>query len=307
MANNIHSGYFREPVCTPDCRCCCAGHAATGALTGLYSPILLPKDSGVQTAFETLTFEIKDFAAHVTLNRPETKNAMNFKMVAELYTIFTGLRDRRDVRVIVLSGANGTFCSGGDIKEMRDHPVPAHESGVNLDKMLRACNEAAQVVIARVEGAALGGGFGLVCCSDIAIASTTAQFGLPEVRIGIAPAFISPFVLQRLGLTRSRALMLTGRRFDGTEAQRIGLVHQACPPADLESCVQQHLDDLRQCAPGAIAAIKALLFAVQDVPLDASVAYRADLLNRLRGGAEAQEGMMAFLQKRPPAWVDGGA
>lgn len=255
--------------------------------------------------FETLTFEVKDFVAHVTLNRPETKNAMNYQMVEELFTIFTTLRDNRDVRAILISGANGTFCSGGDIKEMRDNPVPAHESGVNLDKMLRACNEASQVIIARVEGAALGGGFGLVCCSDIAIASTTAQFGLPEVRIGIAPAFISPFVIHRIGFTRSRELMLTGRRFSGLEAQQVGLVHWACAPDELDTCIQKQLDELRQCAPGAIAAIKALMFEVAQKSLDETVVYRANLLNTLRSGDEAQEGMMAFVQKRPARWVTG--
>lgn len=256
----------------------------------------------MQTTFETLTFEIKDFAASVTLNRPETKNAMNFKMVAELYTIFTSLRENRDIRVIVLRGANGTFCSGGDIKEMRENSVPSHESGANLDAMLRACNTASQVVVACVEGAALGGGFGLACVSDLAIASTTAQFGLPEVRLGIAPAFISPFVIDRIGFTRARELMLTGRRFNGTEAQQYGIAHLVCAPEDIEKTLQEQLAMLRQCAPGAIAAIKELLFTVSGQPLDDTVAYRANLLNTLRAGTEAQEGMLSFMQKRPPQW-----
>lgn len=256
----------------------------------------------MQTTFETLDFEIKGFAAYVTLNRPETKNAMNFKMVEELHTIFTALRDSRDIRAIVLRGANGTFCSGGDIKEMRENSVPSHESGANLDTMLRACNTASQVVIACVEGIALGGGFGLVCVSDIAIASSTAQFGLPEVRLGIAPAFISPYVIDRLGFTRARELMLTGRRFNGTEAQQYGIAHLACPPEDMNTVLEQQLDLLRQCAPGAIAAIKELMFAVSGQSLDATVAYRANLLNTLRTGAEAQEGMLSFIQKRPPQW-----
>src|SRR5262249_41644408 len=159
----------------------------------------------------------------------------------------------------------------------------------NLDKMLRACNEAAQVVIARVEGAALGGGFGLVCCSDIAIASTSAQFGLPEVRIGIVPAFVSPFVIRRIGLTRSRELMVTGRRFPGTEARAIGLVHETVAPDELDACIQKQVDELRHCAPGAIAAVKALMFEVLDKPLDDTVAYRAGLLNSVRAGEEGQE------------------
>lgn len=255
---------------------------------------------------ETLEFKIDDFVAYVTLNRPEVKNAMNFKMVEELTNIFIGLRDNRAVRAIVLSGAGGTFCAGGDVKEMRDalmNQIPAKDSGANLDTMLRACNQAAQVVIAKIEGAALGGGFGLACVSDIAIASTTAQFGLPEVRLGIAPAFISPFVIQRIGLTRARELMLTGRRFDGLQAEAYGLVTYACPPEEIEAKLQALLAEIQQCGPNAIAAIKALIFTVLTAPLDDTVDYRANLLDSLRRSPEGQEGMLAFAQKRPAAWT----
>lgn len=254
---------------------------------------------------ETLLVEQQDFTAYVTLNRPEAKNAMNFQMVADLTTVFTALQEDRSVRAIVLSGAGGTFCAGGDIKEMRDHTVPDEQSATNLDNMLRACNEAAQVVIARVEGAALGGGLGLVCVSDIAIAAANARFGLPEVRLGIAPAYISPYVLQRAGLARTRELMLTGRRFDGTAAYEYGFLHQVCPPADLDHCVNVELDEIRQAAPGAIAATKRLIFAVHNQPLDETVGYRAALLNQLRSSKEGQEGLSAFAEKRSPKWVSG--
>lgn len=252
---------------------------------------------------QTLHVEIKNSIAHVTLNRPESKNAMNYQMVAELHALFTGWHDDRSIRAIVLTGADETFCAGGDIKEMRENPVPAVESAANLDAMLRAANEAAQVVIARVEGAALGGGLGLVCVADIAIASETAIMGLPEVRLGVAPAFISPFVIDRIGLTRARELMLTGRRFNGRKALEYGIVHDCCTPDELDTCVDLVLDDIRHCAPGAIAAVKELIFKVHDQPLDSTVNYRADLLNQLRAGEEAQEGLLAFIQKRPPRWA----
>lgn len=254
---------------------------------------------------DTLLITIENSIATVTLNRPHVRNAMNYKMVEELHTVFTTLKDNREVRVILLRGAEGTFCSGGDIKEMRDNPVPPLESGTHLDAMLRACNEASQFVIARVEGAAMGGGLGLVCVSDVAIASTDARFALPEVRLGVAPAFISPYVLRRIGLTRSRELMLTGKRFNGAQAKAYGIVHEACSPENLDFCVEAELQEIRQCAPGAIAATKALLFEVMDQPLDETVAYRANLLNTLRGGEEAQEGMLAFMEKRPAKWVTG--
>lgn len=256
-------------------------------------------------SLDTLRVETEDFAATITLNRPDVKNAMNFKMTEEITAVFEALRDNRDVRCVVLSGADGTFCAGGDIKEMRENTVPDNNRRVNLDTMLRTVNQAAQVVIAKVEGAALGGGLGLVCVSDIAIATENASFGLPEVRLGMSPAFISPFVLQRMGLTRTRELMLTGRRFSGIQALEYGLVHLTCPPEDISACVTMQLDEIRLCAPGAIAATKELIFTVLEQSLDESVAYRASLLNRLRGGAEAQEGMRAFLEKRPAAWVRG--
>jgi isohexenylglutaconyl-CoA hydratase len=252
---------------------------------------------------ETLLVEINEFTAQVTLNRPDVRNAMNFKMVEELVRLFAALRENRSVRCVVLSGAGGTFCAGGDIKEMRENSVPDGDKNINLDVMLRAVNQAAQIVIAKVDGAALGGGLGLVCVSDIAIANDNAVFGLPEVRLGITPAFISPFVLQRIGLTRTRELMLTGRRFGSVEALDYGLVHITCAGDDMSDCVNVQLNEIRQCAPGAIAATKDLLFTVLENPLDETVEYRADLLNTLRAGHEAQEGMRAFMEKRLAAWV----
>jgi isohexenylglutaconyl-CoA hydratase len=263
----------------------------------------MPDFSQLETLAVTLDEARK--VAHVTLNRPESKNAMNFKMVEELYHVFTTLKGNRDVRAVLLSGSGGTFCAGGDIKEMREKSVPSESREANLDAMLRACNTADQVVIAKVEGAALGGGFGLVCVCDVAIASTTAQFGLPEVRLGVSPAFISPFVLARLGLTRARELMLTGRRFNGTMAEAYGLVHEAVTPDELDNAVGRVLNDVQQGAPNALAATKGLIFEVLDKPLDETVAYRANLLNTLRTGEEAQEGLLAFMQKRAPRWAQG--
>lgn len=254
---------------------------------------------------ETLHIDINDMTAHITLNRPDTRNAMNTQMVDELTDVFQQLKDDQEIRAVVLSGAEGVFCSGGDIKEMRENDMPDARSALNMDTMLQAVNQASQVVIARVEGAALGGGLGLVCVSDIAISSTDTRFGLPEVRLGVAPAFISPYVLQRMGLTRTRELMLTGRRFRGEKAKAYGLVHEVCPADELQACIDLVLDDVRQCAPGAIAATKELIFKVYDTPPDMTVSYRASLLNQLRAGDEAQEGMLAFIEKRPAKWVSG--
>ena len=155
------------------------------------------------TPDQDILFEVNGFVATVTLNRPQAKNALTYVMMERLYTIFTELKGNRDVRAVILRGAGGTFCAGGDIKEMRDTPIPAATAAGNIDAMLRAINEASQVVITRIDGAAIGAGFGLISVSDIAIASETAIFSLPEVRLGIAPAFISPYIIDRIGLTRA--------------------------------------------------------------------------------------------------------
>jgi len=255
--------------------------------------------------FETVILTITPPFAQVMLNRPAVKNAMNNQMVLDLIATFDSLKDNRELRAIVLSGAGGTFCAGGDIKEM----VQAVQTGAtdnfsgSLDKMLKTINEAPQVVIAKIEGAAMGGGFGIVCVADIAIASTEAKMGLPEVRLGIVPALISPYVIERVGLTRARELMLTGRRFDGYVAQQYGIVHEAVVPEELDARVQVILEEIKQCSPHALAACKQLIFTVKDTPAEATVDYRADILTELRGSDDGQEGMTAFIEKRPPKWT----
>lgn len=242
--------------------------------------------------------------AHVTMNRPDTKNALNRQMVADLLAAFERFQTGRGLRAIVLSGAGGNFCAGGDLSEMRDAYMNNDTSQeFAFEKLLVAANDAPQVVIARVEGAAMGGGLGLVCISDIAIASTTARMGLPEVRLGVAAAFISPYVIRRVGLTRARELMLTGRRFDGQQAREYGFVHDAVEPEQLDARVQAILDDIRQCSPNALAATKTLIRQVSGKDPAETVAYRAGLLAELRRSEEAQEGITAFLTKRPPRWA----
>jgi len=256
--------------------------------------------------FETLAVTLTPPFAQVTLNRPEVKNAMNAQMVLDLIAAFAALKDNQEIRAVVLSGAGVTFCAGGDIKELANalQGDPFDEDPGALDRMLRGVNEAPQVVVAKVEGAAIGGGFGLVCVSDIAVASSEAKMGLPETRLGLAPAQISPYVIQRIGLTRTRELMLTGRRFGGEDALRYGIVHEVCPPDALDARVEAILDEIRQCSPHALAACKRLLFDVLDKPLAETVEYRANLLSELRHSDEGMEGMMAFAQKRKPRWAE---
>lgn len=257
-------------------------------------------------SLETLKVTIEAPAAWVTLNRPEVKNAMSFRMVAELQHVFESLQDHRAVRCIVLSGAGSVFCSGGDINDLRSalsDSAPVSSAAINMDAMLQAVNHAPQVVIASVEGAAMGGGLGLVCVCDIAIASEEARFAMPEVRLGLVPSYISPYVIQRIGLTRARELMLSGRRFTGIQAQTYGLVHEVAPTEHLGDAVKKIIAEVCQGGPNALAACKSLIFEVFDKEPAATVEYRAELLDRLRRSEEAQEGMMAFMEKRPARWA----
>lgn len=259
------------------------------------------------TNYETILLDINPPFAQLMLNRPAQRNAMSFQMIEELLEAFAALRDQTDIRAVVLSGAGGHFCAGGDISDLQSASTMSEDEQdaktARLDTMLRTVNQAPQVVVAKVDGVALGGGFGLVCVSDIAIASTTASFGMPEVRLGLVPAVIAPYVVQRIGLTRARILMLTGTRFDGVSAHEYGIVHEVCPAEILDECTDAILKELRQCSPAALAACKQLLFESISKPLDDTVQYRSHLLNTLRRSDEGQEGMMAFLQKRPPRWA----
>lgn len=259
------------------------------------------------TTFETIELYIREPFAYIILNRPQVRNAMNQQMVDELLTAFTWLRDNRDVRGIVISGAGDTFCAGGDIKEMQaayaDPNFEDNSRTQQFDVLMNAVNTAPQVVIARVDGAAIGGGLGLVCASDIAIASIDTIFALSEVRLGIIPSLIMPYIVQRIGLTNTRRLVLTGARFDGEDAFRLGLIHELTGSLELDDRVNIALADVRECSPLAIAACKKLLFEVADPHFDTDAVYRSNILDELRRSEDGQEGMLAFIQKRKPNWA----
>jgi enoyl-CoA hydratase/carnithine racemase len=254
--------------------------------------------------YETLLIDVDGSVATVTLNRPEARNSLSHQLVEDLLDFFQHIRNRRDLRVVVMRAAGKAFCAGGDIRDLSAPRSEAEERATiaRVDTMLRAVNRAPQVVVQRVHGAVLGGGIGLVSVSDIAIASATTRFAMPEVRLGIVPSLISPFVVQRLGLTRARQWMLTGKQFDSEAALEAGLVHEICDEAALDERVEATVRDVLQCSPNALAECKKLLFEVLENP--ETLAYRVDLLNRLRRSEDGQEGMRAFLEKRPARWVE---
>jgi enoyl-CoA hydratase/carnithine racemase len=257
--------------------------------------------------YETIDVELRAPFAFITLNRPDVRNAMNQQMVSDLRKAFAMLEVNREIRGIVLTGAGNTFCSGGDLHEMQAAYTASHydstNSTANFDQMLEAIVHAPQVVIARVNGAAMGGGLGLVCAADIAIASTDAVFGFPEVRLGIVPALISPYVIAQIGQANARRLMLTGTRFNAEAALAYGFVTSIHAPGALDEAVEAILAELRLCAPGALAACKRLINHIAAHDFSATSDFRAQLLDERRRSAEGQEGMQAFISRRKPEWA----
>lgn len=263
---------------------------------------------------ETLELQVDDFTLHIRLNRPDVRNAMSLQMTEELMAVFTAIQDSREIRAVVLRGNGGHFCAGGDIKDMAGARMQASQSGDGeayaklnraFGKMITLVDHAPQVVIAALEGAVLGGGFGLACVSDVAIALNTAQFGLPETGLGVIPAQIAPFVVKRIGLTQARALALLGARFNGEEAQRLGIVHRVVSSAgDLGGAVIEALTQVQRCAPEANRATKALLHRVDHEPLESLLDDAAKQFARAVAGPEGAEGTMAFVQKRLPNWAE---
>ena len=265
-------------------------------------------------ATETLQLREEGFVLHITLNRPESRNAMSLQMTQELGAVFAAIANSDTVRAVVIRGSNGHFCAGGDIKDMAGARMRAAESGNNdayaelnraFGHLITQVDHAPQVVIALLEGAVLGGGFGLACVSDVAIATESAQFGLPETGLGVIPAQIAPFVVQRVGLTQARRLALLGARFNGAEAARLGIAHQVVADATaLESALGDTLAQVRKCAPQANRATKALLHRVGHEPLETLLDDAALQFSRAVAGPEGAEGTMAFVQKRPAKWAE---
>lgn len=250
----------------------------------------------------------------VTLNRPETRNALSGEMVGELAAVFAAIADDRDIRAVILRGAGGTFCAGGDIKSfgaaqkaVPDGAAdPLVASNLQYGQLLDRLNRAPQAVIAAIEGPVMGGGMGLTCIADIAIADAGATFALPEAILGLPASQVCLFVIQRIGLTRTRRLVVTGSRVPAAEALDLGLVHQVCGDGEsLDDAVDAALKGVSRCAPGAIAESKRVMLAAGTRPLaelqtDAATGFAAAMR-----GPEAAEGVAAFLQKRKPAWAAG--
>ncbi len=243
-------------------------------------------------------------------NTPENRNALSAELSAQLMAILDAVRPRRDIRGVTLRGRDGIFCSGGDLKDFqtgmqgkgdRDAII---EASCQAAALFDAVNTLPQAVLVIVEGAAMAGGIGLVCCADVVIVTADARFALTETTLGIPPAQIARFVVQRLGLSTARRLMLTAARFKGEEAGRLGLADfVAATVAELDPLEAAIREQVLRCAPEANAVTKGLVLATQDTGPGAMTKLAAEGFADCMLGNEAREGIAAFLEKRKPVWA----
>lgn len=248
----------------------------------------------------------------LTMNRPQLHNAFDAVMIGELTEALQAAESDAETGIVVITGAGTCFSAGADLNWMRSLVHASEEDNyrdaLKLAALMRGLNYLSKPTVARVNGPAFGGGLGLIAACDITIAADDARFGLTEVRLGLAPAVISPYVFRRIGERYARRYFLSGERFDSRQAQRIGLVQQVVARDELDSSVERAIEDLLSGGPLAAGHCKQLVFrmAGHDAASQQAVdEYTAGLIARLRVSAEGQEGLAAFLGKRTPAWVTG--
>ena len=256
---------------------------------------------------ERLEVDYDGPVARVWMNRPELRNAFDGLMISELRRVLFDLRSVDAVRVVVLGGRGPSFCAGADLQWMKAMAAFSRDENLReaqaLADLFFTVYESPKPIVARVHGAALGGGAGLVAASDIPVAALGTQFGFTEVRLGILPAVISPYVIGKIGEAAARELFLTGERFEAVRAQEIGLIRAAVPEEDLDAAVEGRVKELLQAGPRAIAEAKALIREVAWRRVEDVQRYTVERIAEIRTTAEGQEGMRAFLEKRKPYWV----
>jgi isohexenylglutaconyl-CoA hydratase len=280
----------------------------------------IPNASEPMAVCETLATRREGAVLHVTLNRPESRNAMSLRMVQELQTVLQQAEQGGTVRVLVLRGAGGHFCAGGDLKDMatarmramqaptasaQGAPIadPVAEVSARFGELCVAYANTPLALVAVTEGTVMGGGFGLACVADVTLACSTAVFRLPETSLGVVPAQIAPFLVERLGYSQAKRLAVTGGRLAAAEALRIGLVHSVHEPDQLDEALTTVLADILACAPGALAATKALIAKARWSPAAELVVHAGAVFSHAVQSSEGMEGTTAFLQKRKPNWV----
>ena len=261
-------------------------------------------------SYQHLTIERDGAVEHLTLNRPNVRNAFNEHVIAELTAWAAQAREsaaRHDIRAIVIAGAGKVFCAGADVTWMAKTVHYTEDENLRdamaMSRMFAAIDELPVAVIGRIQGAALGGGAGLAAVCDIVVAEDAAVFGFTETKLGILPAVISPFALAKIGQAAARELFLTGSRFSAVRAKEIGLVHHVVAAAELDAAVNRHVEDVLSAGPEAVAAAKALIPTVWGRPIAEAMPITAAAIAARRVSPEGQEGLRAFLGKRKPEWI----
>jgi len=246
--------------------------------------------------------------ATVTLNRPEKHNAFDEHLIEQMTQAFRDIETDESVQLMILAATGKNFSAGGDLnwmKRMANYDFDDNlEDARALATMLRTLNFLSKPTIARVQGAAFGGAVGLVSCCDIAVASETASFCLSEVKIGLIPATISPYVIAAMGERAARRLFITGERFNAKQALRTGLVSEVCPPDQLDQCTAKFRQQILANSPAAIKQAKQLVVDISNKPIDDNlIEDTSKRIATIRTSAEGQEGLSAFLEKRTPTWI----
>lgn len=262
-----------------------------------------------QSNLQTIRLHREGDIATVELDRPAVHNAFNPLMIQELCQLFTRLDEDHEIRLIILGAQGESFCSGADLEWMRESADYSEEENKRdalvLGHLMETLDQLNKPTIARIAGAAYGGGVGLIACCDIAVATTTAQFALSEPRLGLIPGVISPYVVRAIGIRSARRYMLTGEVFDAATALQLGLIHQLTDPDRLDHAIALFIDRLKRGGPNALSRTKELLAMVDENPIDQNlITETADRIAHIRVSEEGQEGIRSFLERRHPSWVD---
>ncbi len=260
----------------------------------------------LSTKYKTIRLEESKNVIRIILNRPDVRNAFNADMISEIADAFRSINSRDDLRVVVLTGEGKGFCAGADLNWMRDVVDYTYEENLSdslkLAEMFHLMFSCPLPTIARVNGPAIGGGCGLAAVCDIVIASEKAVFSLSEVKIGLVPACISPYVIRRMGDKNAREYFLTGERLTAEKAKSAGLANEVAPKDKLDEAVAARVNQLLSSGPKALEWCKQLLANTPNIPEPEVGRYTAEIIAKLRMGEEGQEGMKAFFEKRKPKW-----
>lgn len=259
---------------------------------------------------EHITAECTDGVLTITFARPKIGNALSLLMVQQISEELARAQDDDSVRVLVFRGSGKHFCAGGDIKDMAsarhkksDELDPIAQLNRSFGTLITRVQHFPKPVVMVIRGAAMGGGFGLVCVGDVVLADETAKFRLPETGLGVPPAQIAPFLVSRLGLSKARRLALTGASLRAKEAKAVGLIDECVPTEELESLVESTITSILRCAPKASSITKKLLLDAGRIEHEALLDKAAQSFADCARGKEGMEGMMSFLQKRTPSWA----